>query len=195
MRILYRVYWNGGGGGPIDYATPIATTSEVVFTPGPLGMPSDNLFAVRAFDADSGIEEENTDNILRIVLDSQGRDITRRPRKPYALFAREISPGSCKVSWVYHEVGQLGSPSHFLISIQADDAPDSDPISSMAPYLRGVAYYAKEFEGLCEGRSYTLRVISQGSEDYLQSEPATCVFVAQSRPDLAVELLFAKLRG
>ena len=53
------------------------------FAVGPLAAPSDNTFAVRAFDAASGIEEANTDARVRVVIDAvrQRRDRPAQRRR------------------------------------------------------------------------------------------------------------------
>ncbi len=66
---------------------PIATTSGLTYTVGPLAAPSDNTFAVRAFDTISGIEEANTDARVRIILDAAGNDVTARPNSVVGLSA------------------------------------------------------------------------------------------------------------
>ena len=117
MAISYHIYANDGRGGDVDYSTPIATTTALTFTVGPLVAPSDNTFAVRAFDATSGIEEANTDARVRVVIDPAGNDVTARPNPVNGLSARRTAGGTCWVSWGYDATGQGGPPSRFDVTM------------------------------------------------------------------------------
>ena len=69
MAISYNIYANDGAGRRRQLRTPIATTTgSHVRWRRDLAAPSDNTFAVRAFDTTSGIEEANTEARVRIVL-------------------------------------------------------------------------------------------------------------------------------
>ena len=108
MAISYNVYANDGAGGAVNYAAPIATTPAPTYTTAPLAAPSDNTFAVRAFDATSGIEEANTEARVRIVLDGSGNDVTASPNGVTGLSATPTAGGSCWVAWGYNAAGQGG---------------------------------------------------------------------------------------
>jgi fibronectin type III domain protein len=96
----YHIYANDGAGGPVEYSTPIGTTADVSFSPPALAPGLDYTFAVRAFDPVSGLEEENTDVRVRIVLDAAGQDISGRPGAPVGLTARATKAGGVRVSWL-----------------------------------------------------------------------------------------------
>lgn len=86
MSIAFHVYGNGGSG-PIDYTTPIATTSSLAWTSGELAAGAMWKFGVRAFDTVSGLEEQNLDAAAVITLDAGGLDVSNRPAPPNALRA------------------------------------------------------------------------------------------------------------
>src|SRR5689334_18682419 len=113
MNIVYRLYGNDGQGGPIDYSTPLAETAGLTFAAQPLALSSDNQFAVRAMDADTGCEEANTDARVRIIIDANGQDVSARPNAPHALFARPLVGGTCCLTWGYNSRGQAGIPAGF----------------------------------------------------------------------------------
>jgi len=71
MPILYRVYSNGGSGGPINDSSPIATVAGLTFTTGSLRGPGIYRLGVHAFDSSTGIEE------LRIADTITSRDHDR----------------------------------------------------------------------------------------------------------------------
>jgi len=101
----YHVYAGDGAGGPVDYATPLATVAGTTWASPPLAMPSDNKFAVRAFDDVTGLEESNVDAQVRIRVDAAGNDISGLPNAPLGLAARPTANGGARVTWAY-EIGR-----------------------------------------------------------------------------------------
>ena len=79
MSIEYHVYGNTGSGDPIDYSLPLATLSGLSWNSGSLTFPGTWSFNVRAYDTVSGLEEQNLDCAISIILDSSGNDITHWP--------------------------------------------------------------------------------------------------------------------
>lgn len=112
MATSYTIYGNDGLGGPIDYSTPIGTTSSLTFSPAALALPSDNSFAVRATDGTH--EETNVDARVRIVLDASGNDVTAVPRAVSLLSAIPTAGGSIRVDWV-HAPGQGPAPAGYKV--------------------------------------------------------------------------------
>jgi hypothetical protein len=165
MAISYHIYANDGQGGEVDYATPIATTTAFTFTVGPLVAPSDNTFAVRAFDTTSGIEEANTDARVRVVIDPVGNDVSARPNPVNGLSARRTAGGTCWVSWGYDATGQGGPPTRF--DVTRTTGPSS-PVASVA-YLPGVAGYGCSLSGLVPTNAYAIAVQSIGATSLLAS--------------------------
>jgi hypothetical protein len=97
--IAYRVYRNDGAGGPVDYATPVATTAGLGYTTPPLAAPGDWTYAVRPIDLGTGREDQGRDTILRLVLAADGSDITYRPGAPTGLAADPGGPGGLRATW------------------------------------------------------------------------------------------------
>src|SRR5438309_1221755 len=114
MPIAYNIYASHGAGGPVNYAAPIATTTGLTFTTGPLPPGSDTTFAVRALDTSTNLEESNTDALVRIVLDANGADVSGRPNPPHAVVLSPAPAGSCLVSWAFAAV-QSGKPVGFQV--------------------------------------------------------------------------------
>jgi hypothetical protein len=165
MAISYHIYANDGLGGDVDYSTPVATTIDLTITVGPLAAPSDNRFAVRAFDTNSGIEEANTDALVRILIDPAGNEVTARPNPVNGLSARRTAGGTCWVSWGYDSTGQGGPPSRFDVTMTPGPA---NPVATVA-YLPGVAGYECSLSGLVTGNSYTIAVQAIGASNLLAS--------------------------
>jgi hypothetical protein len=158
MDIRYNIYKNDHYGGDIDYSTPIFTTSDLSFTTPSLPLSSNNLYAVRAFDAEVGVEESNTDAFVRIIIDSTGNDVTLQPNPPDALFVRALASGTCRATWAYSPNGQGGFPTEFLVYLTAGSVPSyTVPITSV-PYRANVLYYACSLGGLADDIAYTVAV-------------------------------------
>jgi hypothetical protein len=115
MAIEYHVYANDGAGGAVNYASPVAVVSSPSYVTTALATPSDNTFAIRAFDDVTGLEEGNTDATVRIVVGPTGIDQTAVPNSPLQLSARATSGGGCRVEFVYVATGQLGAPSEWRV--------------------------------------------------------------------------------
>lgn len=115
--LVYRVYSNGGGGGPVDYSSPIATTSDVTLQLGPLVASGRYAFGVRAFDPSTNIEESNTDVVTRVWLDETGADATDRPEVPRGVGLSAVAGGGYRVSWAYPPTGLPGRPQSFRIDL------------------------------------------------------------------------------
>ena len=162
MAISYNVYANDGSGGEVDYDRPIATTNSLTFTPPALAAPSDNTFAVRAFDATSGIEEANTDARVRIVIDASGDDVTASPNRVAGLSARPMAGGSCWVSWGYNPAGQGGPPSQFQVDLAAGPTPTFASPAAIVAYLPGVSGYGCSASGLAVASLTTIAVRPSG---------------------------------
>jgi hypothetical protein len=172
MAISYNIYANDGMGGDVDYSTPIASSSDLTYATGTLATPSDNTFAVRAFDTVSGIEEANTDARVRIILNASGNDITAQPNAVVGLSATPTAGGSCWVSWGYVPTGQGGPPSLFNVTLTAGTTPSTNPGASI-PYLTGVAGYGCSLSGLAGNTPYTIAVQAVGASSVLLGPVAT----------------------
>jgi hypothetical protein len=188
MAISYNIYANDGHGGLVNYDAPIATTSGTTWTVGPLAAPSDNRFAVRAFDAVSGIEEANTDARVRVVIDALGNDVTARPNAVLGLSANPTAGSTCSVIWGYDSTGQGGPPSTFRVSLTPVPASDSNPIATVA-YLPGVAGYGCSLSGLASGVSYSIAVQAVGSSVTLLGPPSSITLSYQVSPLEPVDAL------
>ena len=199
MAISYHIYANDGQGGPVDYSTPIATVAAALGAPvgtfltGALAAPSDNLFAVRAFDDVSGVEEANTDARVRVVIDGQGRDVSTRPNAVVGLAARWTVGDVALVSWGYATPGQGGAPARFAVT--ATPAPGGPGVAPVAPlsvtYTPGVAGYGCRLDGLASTSGWTVQVTAVGATEALIGQSASVVLPRQSGVLTPVEGLSA----
>jgi hypothetical protein len=185
MSLQYHVYANDGQGSPVDYSHPIATVTVNTFTTPTLASPSDNTFAVRVFDTVSGLEESNTDARVRIVIDTQGRDITTRPDPVHALSVRPLMGAGCRVSWAYIALPTSNVPQFFLVSIDASGS--TNPIQSQVGFIPGIIGYSTAISGLTDGVQYTVTVQSVGNQGYLISDPVSIGFTADGTAPVGVD--------
>ncbi len=167
MSIVYNVYANDGQGGLVNYSAPIATTSNLSWTVGPLAFPSDNRFGVRAFDTVLGIEEANTDALVRIILDASGNDITNQPNAIVGLSATALAGGACWVTWGYDPAGQGGPPSTFDVGLTAGTTPSSGSPAATVVYQPSVSGYGCTLSGLASNTEYTIAVQAIGVTNLL----------------------------
>lgn len=157
MSLEYKIYGSDGLGGPIDYSTPIGTTSSLTFSPPALAPGSDWSFAVRARDTVSGLTEDNVDAIVRVVTDALGADITGRPNAPTGLAAVVAANGSVRVSWAYNPGGQGAAPTGFHVYRTTPTISYASPTATV-PYVSGVPTYSTTLTGLTDGASYQVAV-------------------------------------
>lgn len=157
MAILYNIYSNGGTGGPVDYTTPVASTPGLSLEMGPLSIPGDYTFAVRACDQSTGLEEANTDASVRIVLGADGTDITQLPSPPSALCLSASAGGSCRVSWTYRPSRSSGVPDGFQILLTCVGSTDPG-CTATVPFIPGQVGYSCELPGPFVYATYTARV-------------------------------------
>lgn len=191
MSISYNIYANNGRGGPVDYATPIGRTTSLTFNPPALAAPSDNTFAVRAFDASTGLEESNTDARVRIIIDSLGADVTALPNAPNALSVRSASGGGGLISWTYNPIGQGGAPLGFYVYLSPGTSPVyGRPIASI-PFVSGKVDYRFDVTGLADGASYVAAVRAFNSIGVENNTTATGLIVADSTAPNNVDQLVA----
>ena len=191
MAISYNVYANDGAGGAVNYGTPIATTAALTHTTAPLAASSDSTFAVRAFDATSGIEEANTEALVRIVLDAAGNDVSARPNGVLGLSATPTAAGSCWVAWGYHAAGQGGPPSQFNVYLTAGPTPSLATPAATVPYQPGVIGYGCSVAGLAGAALTTVAVRAVGPSASLAGPVATVVVDGRISPLSAVDALSA----
>lgn len=115
--ILYRVYWNSGTGGPVDFSTPLATVSSSNFQVGSLAAPSDCTFVIRSYDPITALEDANSDARLRVVIDETGRDVTSIPDVPQNVWVSPRFGGGYLVGWIYRPKEGRGLADAFRIEV------------------------------------------------------------------------------
>jgi hypothetical protein len=153
----YRIYGNGGGGGPIDYSTPLATTASLTWTSGALAAGSRWRFAVRAFDTTSGLEETNVDAVVLLDLDAARRDVTSLPSPPEHLTV-DPAAGGAVVHWSYPFTAAATRPTGFRIYAGSPTPDYGTVLTTVAYYRSPIAVFRATLTGLTPGVTYRVGV-------------------------------------
>ena len=98
--ISYHIYENQGLGDPINYAIPVGAVTRLNWTSGALNVPGQYRLGVRAFDASTGLEEQNVDAAVLLSLDAAGNDVSNVPLPPVGLRAFPKAGGAVRVEWI-----------------------------------------------------------------------------------------------
>lgn len=156
MGTSYHVYANAGDGGPIDYATPIGTTTSLTFQPPALNPSSVYRFGVRAFDDVTGQEETNVDAVVTIITDAAGNDITNRPAPPLGLTATPVKGGGIRVTWNYSYVpGSVPLPTGFHVYVGIG-TPNYASVAATVVYSSVGLGFSATLMGLVSGTTYAI---------------------------------------
>jgi hypothetical protein len=156
--VNYHIYSNNGLGGAIDYDSPIDTTASLTYTTGPLAFPGSWTFGVRAFYVGPGLEEQNVDAVVTILLDAAGKDITNQPSPPVGLRAFPIAAGSIRVEWTYPPAVGAKIPTGFHVYLGTGTLSYTTPVATV---LFGTAIansYVYNSAALSNGVTYTIGV-------------------------------------
>ena len=158
MATEFHVYSNTGAGDAIDYSTVVDTTATLTYTTSALSCPGTWSFGVRAFDTISGLEEQNLDCSVRIVLDATGNDITNRPAPPSGLRAFALAGGSVRAEWFYPPPSGPRTPTGFHIYTGVGPLSYATPTTTVL-FSQGIANsYVANMAGFIDGTTYTIGV-------------------------------------
>ena len=179
----YRIYANTGAGDPINYATPIATTTGLTWTSGTLSYPSQWSWGVRAFFEDSGLEEMNVDVVVTLVLSSSGQDITNTPPAPIGLRAFPVASGGIKVEFTEPPCSTAQTPTGFHC-YAGTGTPNYGTVAATILYSSGLAgSFAATLTGFSNGQVVAIGVRAYnatGEEQNVNFVTATALSVGPS---------------
>ena len=159
---VYHIYANNGAGGPLNLTTPVATVAGTTWTTT-VAKPSDTTWLVRTFDLATGLEDQNADARVTVVIGSTGTDLTALPNAPSGLTVVPTAGGGALATWVYSPGGQGGAPQGFHVYTGTPAVSYATPVTTVAyggPYTgAGIAYhYQARFTGLTDGTIYQVGV-------------------------------------
>jgi hypothetical protein len=155
----YHVYRNTCAGDPINYASPIATVATFSYLTSALTFPGTWSFGVRAFDLGSGLEEQNVDAAVTIILDASGNDITNQPCPPTGMRAFALAGGSIRVEWTYASANRATLPTGFQVYIGTGGTPNYATPAATVLYASAIANtFVANLNGLTNGTTHTIGV-------------------------------------
>ena len=157
----YHVYANTGSGEPINYSVCLATVTGQSWTSPALTVPCHFKLGVRAFDSTLGLEEQNVDAVVELVLDASGNDVTRIPAPPLGLRAFSIAGGKVRVEWTIPGGDRSRQPLGFRVYLGTGSVPDYTlPVSTVAWSSARYGCFAAELAGLGNGSPRSIGVRS-----------------------------------
>lgn len=165
--LTYSIYGNDGDGGPIDYATPLGTTTTTSWATPPLAVPGLHRFGVRVTSMLSGLEESNADATVAIDLDESGIDVTRRPPPVTDLRAYAAAGGVLRVEWSHSLPTGANKPAGFRVYV-GSPAPDfSAPFITIPATAALAGTFRIDLAGLADGVpvAIAVRAYNATSED------------------------------
>ncbi len=190
-RLGYHIFWNRGLGGPIDYDAPIAVAFDTTWTSGPLPAGSSFRFGVRAFDADTGLQEGNLDASVELVIDAEGRDATRVPPAPLGVRAIALAGGRARIEWTVAGTTAARRATRFHVYVQPHQiTSDSVPTAVVpAASARGDSF-SVEVGGLTDGLAYAVSVRAANDHGE-EANTRRVTLLADAAPPTQVDSLIA----
>lgn len=156
------MYANSGGGGPVDYDTPLQDSPSTSFAYATIP-PGDWTFGIRAYDPATGIEEQNTDATVRVLIGADFIDRSAVPNGPIGLTAWATAGGGCRLDFAYSRAGQGGPPTAFHAFLWPSGSVDwTDPPAAIRYVSWGPGdafwHFSMTLSGLADGAEYEVGV-------------------------------------
>jgi hypothetical protein len=156
--VAYAIFTNAGSG-PINYASSVATTAALTWTSGPLTFPDTWMFAVRAFWVLGGLEEQNLDCEVTVILSATGQDISNVPAAPLALRAFPTIAGGIRVEWFYPPTYGAKTPIGFNVYLGTGLTPNYGVVAATVLYSSAIgSNLVANIPGLTGGDLYQVGV-------------------------------------
>jgi hypothetical protein len=177
-----HVYANDGAGGPVDYATVVATVAGTIWTGPALAAGADVIYAVRLYDPGTGFEERNTDARIRVRLDGALALIPDTPDPPAHLGATADSASSVRLTWSFNPAAVPASG--FGLWATAGTVPNTTgPPNATVAWIKGDVAYTGRITGLAASTAYAVAVRALGAAGYgPESNPALVTTAAAGGP-------------
>lgn len=164
--VSYSIYGSEAGG-PIDYSSPIAVTTETHWATPPLAVPGLYRFGVRATSMLSGLEESNADAVVEIALDATGVDVTSRPAPVANLRAYAAAAGVVRVEWTHVMPSGANRPTGFRVYAGTPTPNYSTPLATVPATASLAGTFRANLTGLADGVpvAIAVRAYNAASED------------------------------
>lgn len=154
----YHIYANDGAGGQINYTSAVASTGGLSWTSGPLAAGGDYWWGVRTYSLATGLEEQNLDAAVEVVLDAAWVDVTRRPAPPTSLRASALAGGVVRVEWSDRRPAGVSRATGYRV-YQGVGSVDWTTVAADVPATAGIAgSYSTQLGPLTDGVAYLFGV-------------------------------------
>lgn len=159
MATEYHIYANTGVGDPINYALPATTVSALTWTSAALSYPGTWSFGVRAYDTGDGLEEQNVDCVVTIILNASGVDITSQPPAPLGLRAFATANATIRVEWTSPPTTTAKQPAGYHVYTGTGGTPNYGAVAATVLYSSGLANsFVATLSGFTSGVTFTVGV-------------------------------------
>jgi hypothetical protein len=129
------------------------------WTSGILSFPGQYKLGVRVFDPMTGVEDQNIDTVIDLVLDSRGNDTTGVPQPPVGLRAFPVAGGRVRVEWVCPCGDARRQPTGFHVYLSSGTGPNySQPVATVLWSSSRTGGFASDLSNLVDGVGYTVAV-------------------------------------
>lgn len=191
--IVWHVYLGDNNGGPINYQVIVATVSDPTYTTASMPVGSMTLIGVRAFDTETGLEDQNTDVFIPLIVNSNGSNGSDRPGSPLALSVEPVGQDGAAVRWRYLRTPGMPDPDHFHIFEDTGEQVDwnADP-DIVIPFNASNADYRVEIVALTTEtvHAFGVQAVRGTSRD---GNHAVALMTPKGSPPLNVSGLNVKL--
>ena len=164
--LCYHVYANTGSGDAINYSVCLATVAGQSWTSPALRAPATTSWACGPLIPRAGLEEQNVDAVVELILDAAGNDVTGVPAPPLGLRALPIAGGRVRVEWTYPGGQPSRQPLGFHVYLGTGDLLRTTPFPSprWPGRARGYGCFSAELASLGDGspRSIAVRELQRG---------------------------------
>ncbi len=183
--LVYDLFVGDDLGGPIDYTTPVVTTTSLAADLPPLSLGARKRIGVRARNLLIGWDDGNTDAWVEIVLDAAGNDVTARPFPPGHLSAAAVAGGSVVLYWSYPWLDATVLATGFHVYQGTSGIVSyASPVATILngpPVVPGNLWFKATVSGLVDGTIYVFSVRAYNAvaeEDNTIAVSATAVSTA-----------------
>lgn len=161
--ISYRIFANDGAGGPVNYASPIATVSGLTYTGSALAHGSNTILAVRSYDSANSIDDMNMHVRQTILINSSGVNVTSVPTSPVGVTARTRAGGQAAVEWMFSPLS-APIPTGFHVYMNSGSTVNFSlsPVATV-PWAQRRRTYGAVLSGLSDGVTYAFGVRAYNS--------------------------------
>jgi hypothetical protein len=157
--LFYRIYGSQGLGGPIDYSAPLSVVAGQTWTSGTLSYPGQYKLGVRAIDPMTGLEHQNIDAVIDLMLDSSGNDVTGVPQAPVGLRAFPVAGGKVRVEWTCPCGDAWRQPTGFHVYLSSGSSQNySQPAATVLWSSSKAGSFTSDLSGLMDGVGYAVAV-------------------------------------